>query len=75
MKQEVSPALSKILNKCPKCSMPGNIAPMALTLAHEPFNDKQWQFEIKWNGFRIFLHAETTISIRDFLLLRQSLSK
>jgi len=32
--------------------MPGNIAPMALTLSHERFNDKDWRFEIKWDGFR-----------------------
>lgn len=33
--------------------MHGNIAPMALTLSHERFNDKDWQFEIKWDGFRM----------------------
>ena len=32
--------------------MPRNIVPMALTLAQQPFNDKEWQYEIKWDGFR-----------------------
>jgi bifunctional non-homologous end joining protein LigD len=37
--------------------MPGNIAPMALTLTHEPFNDREWQFEIKWDGFRTLAYC------------------
>ena len=37
--------------------MPGNIAPMALTLAVQPFNDKEWQFEIKWDGFRMLAYC------------------
>src|SRR5215831_2260649 len=37
--------------------MPGNIAPMALTLNQQPFNDKEWQFEIKWDGFRMLAYC------------------
>ncbi len=37
--------------------MPGNIAPMALTLSQEPFNDPEWQFEIKWDGFRMVAYC------------------
>ena len=53
----MAPVLEKILSKCPKCSMPRNIAPMALTLAQQPFNDKDWQFEIKWDGFRMLAYC------------------
>ena len=27
--------------------------PMLATLVDEPFNDKTWVFEIKWDGFRL----------------------
>jgi ATP-dependent DNA ligase len=27
--------------------------PMLATLVDEPFNDKNWVFEIKWDGFRL----------------------
>jgi len=37
--------------------MPGNITPMTLTLAQQPFNDKEWQFEIKWDGFRMLAYC------------------
>jgi bifunctional non-homologous end joining protein LigD len=37
--------------------MPGNITPMALTLSQQPFNDKEWQFEIKWDGFRMVAYC------------------
>jgi len=30
-----------------------DIEPMALTLAREPFDHPDWQFEIKWDGFRM----------------------
>jgi len=32
--------------------MPHHIKPMLATLAKEPFDDKNWVFEIKWDGFR-----------------------
>jgi bifunctional non-homologous end joining protein LigD len=37
--------------------MPRNIVPMALSLANQPFNDKDWQFEIKWDGFRMLAYC------------------
>jgi bifunctional non-homologous end joining protein LigD len=37
--------------------MPRNIAPMALSLSSEPFNDRDWQFEIKWDGFRMLAYC------------------
>ena len=27
--------------------------PMLATLVNEPFNDKEWVFETKWDGFRL----------------------
>ncbi len=35
-----------------KTKMPGNIQPMLATLVNEPFDDTDWIFEIKWDGYR-----------------------
>ncbi|HVG13137.1 MAG TPA: hypothetical protein VM843_09040, partial [Flavisolibacter sp.] len=35
-----------------KSPMPTGIKPMLTSIADEPFNDKNWQFEIKWDGYR-----------------------
>lgn len=32
--------------------MPASIQPMLATLVEEPFNDDQWIYEIKWDGYR-----------------------
>jgi bifunctional non-homologous end joining protein LigD len=36
-----------------KASMPKHIDPMLATLATTPFDDDDWLFEIKWDGFRV----------------------
>lgn len=35
-----------------KTAMPHRLAPMLASTASEPFNDGDWQFEIKWDGYR-----------------------
>ncbi|GAA4730877.1 DNA ligase D [Flavisolibacter ginsenosidimutans] len=35
-----------------KASMPQNVVPMLATLINEPFDDNNWIFEIKWDGYR-----------------------
>ena len=32
--------------------MPANVKPMLATLTGKPFDDKNWLFEIKWDGYR-----------------------
>ena len=32
--------------------MPDFIPPMLATLINQPFNDDDWLFEIKWDGYR-----------------------
>jgi bifunctional non-homologous end joining protein LigD len=39
--------------------MPNNIVPMSMALRREPFNDDNWQFEIKWDGFRMLAYCST----------------
>ena len=40
------------LSDAPIASMPHNIKPMLATLAANPFDDPDWFFEIKWDGYR-----------------------
>jgi len=41
-----------ILKKAPKSAMPKNIRPMLAILVDEPFDDPNWQYEVKWDGYR-----------------------
>ncbi|RDC57895.1 DNA ligase D [Pedobacter chinensis] len=41
-----------ILKKAPKATMPKGIKPMLATLVDEPFDDDNWQYEVKWDGYR-----------------------
>src|SRR5215472_16226804 len=36
--------------------MPRTIHPMLATLGEGPFDDEQWLFEIKWDGYRAISH-------------------
>lgn len=40
------------LEKFPKTQMPSKIKPMMATLIDKPFNNNEWIFEIKWDGYR-----------------------
>ena len=52
----VKKSVAKILQAAHQASAPRNVAPMSLTLFQEPFSHKDWQVEIKWDGFRIIAH-------------------
>jgi bifunctional non-homologous end joining protein LigD len=41
--------------------MPKDLEPMSPTLIPEPFNHADWQFEIKWDGFRMLAYCEDKI--------------
>jgi bifunctional non-homologous end joining protein LigD len=38
-------------------SMPAFVEPMTATLADRPFNDPDWLFEVKWDGYRVQAHV------------------
>jgi bifunctional non-homologous end joining protein LigD len=40
------------LNKAPNSPRPTKVKPMLATLTDEPFDDKGWVYEIKWDGYR-----------------------
>ncbi|HCN84778.1 MAG TPA: DNA ligase D [Sphingobacteriaceae bacterium] len=55
--QEDSEADDKIdtaalLKKAPKSKIPEGIKPMLATLVDEPFDDPDWVYEVKWDGYR-----------------------
>lgn len=41
-----------LLKKAPKSAIPTGIKPMLATLVDAPFDDDQWQYEVKWDGYR-----------------------
>ncbi len=44
--------ITAILNDAPKFKMPVGIKPMLATLVDEPFDDTEWIYEVKWDGYR-----------------------
>ncbi|TCD26364.1 DNA ligase D [Pedobacter psychrodurus] len=49
---DVTIDVKAILKKAPKTAMPKGIKPMLATLVDEPFDDNNWQYEVKWDGYR-----------------------
>lgn len=43
---------SDSLNDAPRAPMPHAVAPMLAATAREPFDDPEWLFEVKWDGYR-----------------------
>lgn len=44
--------VAELLKLAPKAKMPTNMKPMLATLVDEPFDDPDWQYEVKWDGYR-----------------------
>lgn len=51
--------LKDLLRKAPRSEMPRLIKPMMATLVDEPFTDKDFIFEIKWDGYRMVAQIES----------------
>jgi len=41
-----------VLKSAPKSRFPAGIKPMLATLVEEPFDDPNWLYEVKWDGYR-----------------------
>jgi len=41
-----------LLKQAPEAAIPGNVKPMLATLVSEPFDDPEWVYEVKWDGYR-----------------------
>lgn len=44
--------------------LPARIEPMAATLASAPFDDDDWVFEVKWDGFRVMTIVDRGSPVR-----------
>ncbi|AMR30941.1 DNA ligase [Mucilaginibacter sp. PAMC 26640] len=54
--EEAKPAekvdVEAVLKKAPKGAIPTGMKPMLATLVDKPFDDPDWLYEIKWDGYR-----------------------
>ncbi len=53
----------RIKDNIDSSEFPTIIKPMLATLIDQPFDNKEWVFEVKWDGLRaiLFLHKTTEI--------------
>ncbi|MEO5968147.1 MAG: DNA ligase D [Ferruginibacter sp.] len=49
---DLSKVVSQILSAAPKGKFPITIKPMLATLVDAPFDDEDWFYEVKWDGYR-----------------------
>ena len=49
---EATQDISGILKKAPEAKFPETFKPMLATLVDKPFDDPDWVYEIKWDGYR-----------------------
>jgi bifunctional non-homologous end joining protein LigD len=49
---DVAADAQSILNKAKKGKIPTGIKPMLATLVDKPFDDPDWVYEVKWDGYR-----------------------
>lgn len=56
--------VASLLKSAPKSAAPANIKPMKATLVDEPFDDPDWFYEVKWDGYRaIAVISETDVQL------------
>lgn len=61
-----------------KTPLPKRLAPMLATTLSAPFNSQDWQFEIKWDGYRCLAYlseGKVELRSRNQLLLNQKFSQ
>jgi bifunctional non-homologous end joining protein LigD len=58
----------------PKVPMPRGVSPMLATLVKKPFDDKDWLFEVKWDGYRAIAevrHGQVSFYSRNSINLER----
>ena len=50
--------VKKTLQNPSKTIMPADLKPMLAGITDEPFNNQDWQFEIKWDGYRALAYLD-----------------
>src|SRR5205807_594005 len=61
LKKKENSSLENLLKDAPgvqRSAMPRNIHPMMATLVDGPFDDAEWLFEVKWDGYRALAYVE-----------------
>src|SRR6185369_1304447 len=61
----------------PDGPMPHQVRPMLATLVREPFDDPEWLFEVKWDGYRAVAEirgSEVSLYSRNLLPLNEKFS-
>ncbi len=44
--------VAALIKSAPKSAIPTSVKPMKATLVDEPFDDPDWLYEVKWDGYR-----------------------
>jgi bifunctional non-homologous end joining protein LigD len=50
--QTSDPEINELLSEAKKSRIPKDVKPMLATLVNEPFDDPDWIYEVKWDGYR-----------------------
>jgi bifunctional non-homologous end joining protein LigD len=45
--------VTALVKSAPKSNIPTGVKPMKATLVDEPFDDPDWLYEVKWDGYRV----------------------
>jgi len=60
-KTETDPiSIDRLLEHAPETLIPAKVKPMKATLVNEPFDDPDWLYEIKWDGYRALARVSQT---------------
>ena len=57
-----TPSVATILKKAPAAPFPKKLSPMLTTLVDEPFDDEDWEYEIKWDGYRALAFRKENVT-------------
>jgi bifunctional non-homologous end joining protein LigD len=49
----------KLLKKAKRAKMPTDVKPMLATLVDAPFDDPDWAYEVKWDGYRALAYVSS----------------
>jgi len=55
--------LTRLLKSAPKAKMPTAIKPMKATLVEDPFDNDEWVFEVKWDGYRAIAAVNNEVEL------------
>ena len=56
--QHLNRKIKELLSEAKESRIPAQIKPMPATLVDEPFDDPDWLYEVKWDGYRAVSYVE-----------------